>query len=179
MDKRFGRKGMLWIALGLVALLFLCLVVACLGAATVFAPRQGGVWMQPPAGEQGAVPPAQFYPLHGTWGPLGVVGAGLHLLLKLFLFGLLVLLVVRLVGWLFWGRWRACPPHGYGPWKGAPQGAPGDEAGEPGSAWRRHPWHHHHRHWGPPPWWAPRPPAAPEAEAGEEEPDAGYTGPME
>ncbi len=189
MDKRFGRWGM-WVALGTVALLFLCVVVGCFGAAALFTQRPSGVWMQPQAGEGGAVPPAVVYPAHGGWGPLGILGAGVSLFLKLLLLGLLVLLLLRLVRRLLWGRGHACPPYWYGGWKGAPQGTAGGEEGEADSGtawgpppWRRHAWRHHHP-WGPPPWWGSpqQGKPAPEPEPGEpapDAPDAEYTGPME
>jgi hypothetical protein len=189
MDKHFGRKGM-WFALGALALVFMCILL-CGAAATVFAPRGGGGWVQAPAVEDGAVPPAVVYHGHGGWGPLGILGAGLGLLFKLAFFGLLIVLLLRLVRRLFWGGWHTCPPPWYGPWQGASQGASGGEgeAPAPGAGWGPPPWKHHawrhHRHhrWGPPPWWGPQPPGqAPEREAGEEEPqapDSEYTGPME
>lgn len=190
MDRRFGRRGK-WFALGLLALVFLC-IVACIGTAAMLALRPAGIWMQPPAGEGGVVPRAVYHPAHGIWAFLRF-GAGL-----LFL-GLFVLLILKLVRRLFWGSWHAVSPYGYGPWWGAPQGAPEGEAGgsETGAGWRPPAWkrrawrHHHHAHpWGPPPWWGPRPPTGSEAEAsagslaeaGEDQPDGPaneYTGPME
>lgn len=191
MDKRFGRWGM-WVALAMVALLFFCVVVGCFGAAAISTLRPAGAWMPPQGGEGGAVPPTVFYPAHGGWGPLGVLGAGMSLFLKLLLVGLLVLLLFRLVRRLFWGRWHTCSPYGYGPWKGVPQGVPGGEAEDPdaGTAWgpppwKRHAWRHHHRAWGPPPWWGSPPEEggpAPETESGEpvpDPPDSEYSGPME
>lgn len=189
MDKYFGRKGM-WIVLGVLALLFLCIVAGCLGTATLFAPRQGGVWMQAPASEDGAAPPMAFYPAHGRWGPLGIVGAGLGLVFKLLFFGLLVLLLLKLVGRVIFGHCHPYRGYWYGPWRTAPQGGPEGEAAPEADAawgpspWRRHAWRHHPHRWGPPPWWGPRPQArpAPEAGAGEEasdRPDSGYTGPQE
>lgn len=191
MDRRFGRKGM-WFALGLLALVFLC-IVACIGAAALLAPRPAGTWMQPPAGEGGAMPPVVYHPAHGLWALLRF-GVGL-----LFL-GLLALLILKLVRRLVWGPWHAVSPYGYAPWKSAPQGTAGGEAegsetgvgwGPP--AWKRHAWrHHHHPHpWGPPPWAAPQPPeqagcggqpGPAQAEAEEDGPDrpaSDYTGPME
>ena len=192
MDRHFGRWGM-WFALGVLALVFLC-ILACIGSAAFLAPRPAGTWVQPPAGGEGVIPPTVSHPAHGVW---GFLGAGIGVLFKLLLFGLLVLVLLKLVGRLFWGRWHAIPPYGYGPWQGAVPGAPSNEAEGPGPGvgwrppnWKRHAWrHHHHPHaWGPPPWWAPQPPAGPtaeggpEGEAGEGEqdtPSGEYTGPME
>jgi hypothetical protein len=184
MDSHFGRKGM-WFALGVMALAFLC-IVACLGAAAIFAPRGGGVWVQAPVGEGGAAPPTAFYPAHG-------IGAFLRLGVGLLFLGLLVLLAMKLVRWFFWRPWHAVSPYGYRPWRCTPQGTPQGEAEGSGPdvgwgppAWRRHAWrHHYHPHpWGPPPWWGPKPEPepSPEGEAGEVAPDAPaskYTGPME
>ncbi|MEJ2208806.1 MAG: hypothetical protein P8129_07200 [Anaerolineae bacterium] len=197
MDKQFGRKGM-WFALGVLALVFLCLL-ACGAAAAVFAPRGGGVWVQPPASEAGAVQPPMVYYAHGGWGPLGLLGAGIGLLFKLAFWGLLAMLFLGLLRRLFWGRRHACPPPWYGAWQGAPQGASGGEGEAPAagpcwgpspgvgcgpSPWRHHAWRHHRHHrWGPPPGWGPQPPEqAAEGGAGEDEPqapDSEYTGPME
>jgi hypothetical protein len=194
MDRHFGRRGM-WLALGVLALVFLC-TMTCIGAAALLSPRGGGVWVQAPAGEGSAMPPAVYYPGHGIWTSLG---AGVGLLFKLLFFGLLILLLLKLVGRLFWCRWHAVPPYGYGPWGSTPQGAPegGAEGSDPGTggeppAWARPVWRHHrHRHpWGPPPWWESKQPAGPapqagpevQAEAGEAKPDAPtgqYSGPME
>jgi hypothetical protein len=190
MDRYSGRKGK-WFALGVLALVFLC-IVTCIGAAAMFSLRPAGTWVQPPAGEGAVNPPEVFYPSYGIW---GFLGAGIGLLFKLLLFGLLLLALLKLVGRFLWGRWHAVPPCGYGPWPGASQGAPRDEAegSEPGVGWGSPPWtrhtwrHHRHPHPGhPPAWWGPPPgpatQAGPEGEAGEGEPDAPsgeYTGPME
>jgi hypothetical protein len=187
----------MWFVLGVLALVFLC-ILACGAAAAVFAPRSGGVWVQAPSGaadgQAGAVPPATAYHTYGAWGPLGIVGAGLGLLFKLFLFGLLALLLLGLVRRVLWGHRRMCPPYWYGAWRTAPQGGPQGEGEAPDAGagwgpppWKRHAWRYHHHHpWGPPPWWGPQPPQppeqAPERGTGEGEPgapDGEYTGPME
>jgi hypothetical protein len=190
MERHFDRRGK-WFALGLLALVFLC-IVACIGAATLHALRPAGIWMQPPAVEGGAVPPTVYYPAYGIG---AFLGGAIGLLSKLVFFGLLAVLFLKLVGRLFWGRWH----YAYGPWRCAPEGAAEGEAeaAEPAVGWgarvgKRRTWRHHrHAHsWGPPPWWGPQPPSGSEAQAqpeaqaesGEDEPDgpAGeYTGPME
>ena len=52
MDKQFGRRGM-WFALGILALVFMC-ILACCAAAAILVPRGGGVWVQAPAGAPAA-----------------------------------------------------------------------------------------------------------------------------
>lgn len=191
MDRYLGKKGM-WFALGILALVFLC-ILACGAAAAIFAPRAGGVWVQAPSGvpsgEAGAAPPVVVYHGHGAWGPLGILGAGLGLLFKLAFFGLLLILLLRLARRLFWGGWHTCAPPWHGPWPGAPGSegeAPEGGAGRGPAPWQRKAWRHHRHHhpWGPPPWWGtqPQPGPGPEGEAGEEAPEGPegtYTGPME
>jgi hypothetical protein len=166
MDERFRGRG-LWIGLGAVALIFLCLLMMAGAAGAVLAPsRAAPVVVQPPAAGEGAVqPPAVYY------GPglLGGLGYGIGVLFKLAFLGLLLLLVLGLVRRLFWGprHWWAhyCAPVPSGEgWQGQPGGA------QPQA--HRH-WFHR---WGPPPWCG----CAHEGAAGETgEASAGYSGPQE
>lgn len=145
MDERFRGKG-LWIGLGGVALIFLCVMMCGLGTmATMFMSR-GADYVVPPAVEEGAPPPPAAYG-HGpvarggsfAHGPFGFLGSVLGGLFKLAVFGLLFLVIIKMVMRLLW-RHRACGPrHGGKP----PAGDPGDW----GPPWRA--WHKHHRHWGP------------------------------
>jgi hypothetical protein len=142
MDERFRGKG-LWVGLGLLAVIFLCLMLCGLGALSMFTTRSGPVYVQPPAGEEGAVPPST-YPGHGVlgmgrydgWQPFGILGFGISMLFKLLFFGLLLLLFVGLIRRIFWGhRWWG-PPRGHKPpqgkeWKGRPH------------AWGPWAWHWH------------------------------------
>ncbi len=152
MDERFRRKGF-WIGVGGVAIIFLCLMLCGLGALSMFATRSGPVYVQPPAGEEGAVPPST-YPGHGPlgmgwyggWQPPGILRLGIGILTLLF-FGLLLLLFLGLIRRMFWGhRWWG-PPLGYKP----PQSKEGED--EPHAAWGPWAWHRHHKQWGPPSWW--------------------------
>ena len=171
MDERFQGKG-LWIGLGALAIIFLCLMLC--GMAAMFAGPRGAVYVQPqrhsggahtmaPGGE-GAVAP----PVYHGYGPFGFILAGVGFLFKLAFFGLLLLLGLGLVKRILWG------PRCWGPAPGwrSPAGPEGE-----GNAYATPPavapwaWHHHHhrKHWGPPPWWGPPPEAAEEAdEPGEE-----------
>jgi hypothetical protein len=182
MDERFRGKG-IWIGLGALALLFLCVMLAGFAVMAVFAPRLGPAYVvapqaQPPAGGEGAAVPVPAYgyaPMgwYAGWGPFGIIGFGIGLVFKLFFFGLVLLLLFRLVRRILWG-----PRHwGYrywGPYGGGkpPEGKEGE--GAPHAASGPWAWHHPHRHWGPPPWWGPEPKAG-EADTAESE----YTGPQE
>lgn len=186
MDERF-RKHKHWFGLGALLLIFLCIMLCAFGAlATMFtrsAPGYGAVpYVQAPAVEEGAAPPATYQghgPLgrHSGFGPLGLIGAGIGLIFKLLLFGLLLVLLLGLVRRIFWGhRWS------YGHWgPPCPPGAPprGDKGADaPASGWGPPPWHHHGKHWGPPPWCQQEAKQAAEPDKPEAaEPD--YTGPQE
>jgi hypothetical protein len=186
MDERFKGKRM-WLGFGALAVIFLCVMLCAFGAiATMFTrhtPLYGQVpYVQAPAGEEGAAPPATYHgPVgvrgHDNFGPLGLIGAGLGLIAKLLFFGLLLALLFGLVRHLFWGRrWR------YGHWgPPCPPGVPptGDQGADaPPAGWGPPAWHHHGKHWGPPPWWRQEAGQAPE----QDKPDAAepdYTGPQE
>jgi len=160
------RGKRLWIVLGALALVGLCLVL-CLGAAAFFAlhPGQGHrVALDAPSTavqEGGAATPTYQGPF--GWGmdrPRGfgpvrlLFRAGLCALPLLF-FGLILFMVVCLARRRYWG-------HGH--W-GPPPGAQAPEGGKRGGPWA---WHHHGHPWGPPSGPAPEPPS----EQGEpEEPD--------
>ena len=189
MDEKF-RRNKHWFGLGALLIIFLCVALCGLGAmATMFtrsAPGYGAVpYVQPPAAEEGAAPPATYYghgPLghHGGGGLFGIIGAGIGLIFKLAFFGLLLLLLLGVVKRIFWGHhfgryahWGPPSPPGK-PWPGKK----GEGESRDYAQWGPHAWHRHFKHWGPPPWWGP------EAEAArqEDEPDTAeseYTGPQE
>ena len=105
MDERLGGKGLL-VGFGALAIIFLCLMLCGLGAMATFwmrsGPMYGEGYIQPPSGEEGAVPPQVYYGPGGVgrhvgYGPLGIVGFGFSLLFKLLFFGLLLLLLVGLI----------------------------------------------------------------------------------
>lgn len=181
MDERFRGKTM-WIGLGAVAIVFLCVALCGFGAMATLFLRSGSTYevvpyVQPPAGEEGAVPPPVQYghgPVglgrHDGWGPLGILGSGISLIFKLLLLGLLLLLLFGLVKRLLWGRWSWCPPY----WHRSPEGKEGESKPQGQGPWA---WHHHRKHWGPPPWWG----AEPEPAREQDEPDTAddeYTGPQ-
>ena len=189
MDKHFRGKG-LWIGIAALGIVFLCLLV--FGAmAMMFTVRSGPVYVQPPTGAEGAVPPTQYYghgPLgmggHRGVGLFGIIGAGIGLIFKLLFFGLLLLLGLGLVKRFFWGRhhWAyrhwgpPCPPGT------TPKGKAGED--DPHAGWGPPPWHRHGKHWGPPAssaWWgADAEQAGKEDEpAAEDNEGAEYAGPQE
>jgi hypothetical protein len=175
MDERFRGKG-LWFGLGALALIFLCLLLMAGAISAVLAPsRVVPVYVQPPAGGEGAVQPAV------TYGPglLGGLVFGIKMLLKLVFLGLLLCLLFGVGRRLFWGPYRWWPhycapvPSGRG-WEGRPGGG-----AQPHFPERRH-WHHP---WGPPPWWGAAPERAADENEGSGTPEAdataGYSGPQE
>jgi hypothetical protein len=185
MDEKFRGKGM-WIGLGAVAIVFLCLMLIGFAAVAAFAPHLGPIYgvapqVQPPAGSEGGAVPAPYYgyaPLRGGagFGLFGILGFGIGLIFKLLFFGLLLLLFFRLIRHLLWGPrhwgyrhwgpcWGAKPPEG--------KEGQGPSGATPGPwAWP------HHRHWGPPPWWAPESGPAPET-GKPDTAESEYTGPQE
>jgi hypothetical protein len=186
MDEMLRRKR-LWIGLGALALIFMCVMVAGAGLVALLAARPGPVYgvvpqVQPPAGGESGAMPAPYYgyaPVRGSlgWGLFGIVGFGIGLFFKLLVLGLLLMLFFRLARRLFWGprywgyrHWGPCCPDK------SPQGGPGE--GTSGAAQGPWAWHRHHRHWGPPPWWGPEPgPASQTDKPQTAEPE--YTGPQE
>ncbi len=172
MEKHLRGKG-LWIGLGVLGVLFLCLLV--FGAGTMmFAGRSAPVYVQPAPGAEGAAPLPQGYyghgPMglgrHGGFGLFGIIGFGLGLIFKLLFFGLLALLLLGLVRRFFWGHRHPAwmhygkPPKGE-KWEGKPHAW--------GPPWA---WHHHGGPCGPQ--------AEAEAEADEsDDSESAYTGPQE
>ena len=168
MDERFDRRRG-WFAVGAGARVFLCLMLCAFGAlATMMfrsAPAQGVVgYVQPPSGQEGeAAPPTYYYPVppatgHGAGhGPLGFLSAGVGLIVKLMVAGLLALLFLGLAKRVLWGhrpgRW-----HHWGP---PPKGNGGK--GRPRHPWGPWAWHCGEQ-WGWPE----------EAEAESDEPDEAY-----
>ena len=176
MDEHFRRKG-LWIGLGALAIVFLCMMMCGFGA--LMRTSRGPVYVQPPVAEEGAAPPPQAYYGYGpssmgrtgAHGPFGFFFGFIGGLFKLAFFGLLLLLGIGLIKRIFWGRRCWGPPPGWKP----PDGA--QNAGHTKAGWGPQGWHHH-RHWGPPPpWWTP-----PETDAEQDESDSDdpvYSGPQE
>jgi hypothetical protein len=171
MDERFGRKR-LWIGLGALGLVFLCLVacglltlVGLVPRPAVLVPQPGTALGQPQGSEDGAVPPAQVYdygrPAVGWFpggGLLGLLAYGISLLFKLAFWGLLLMLLLGLVRRLFWGPRHWCRPGAHEHWKQHPHAG----------WWDRHPHGAHSRG---------KPDAAGEGdEPGA--PDAEYSGPQ-
>jgi hypothetical protein len=150
MDERFRGKG-LWIGLGAIAIVFLCIMLCGMGA--MFAGPSSQVYVQPPVAQEGSAPPPPAMYGHagigryGTVGPLGFVFGAIGALFRLAFLGLLLLLGLGLVKRIFIGHRCWGPLPGWKP----PEGQEG--AGKPHAAWEPQAWRHHHKHWGPPPWW--------------------------
>jgi hypothetical protein len=142
MDERFRGRG-LWVIVGILGIVFLCLMLCGLGAMVTTFTRSQAVYIQPPVDEGGAVPPQVYqgplgrgqYAGHGLF---GLFASGIGLLFKLAFLGLLLLLLFGLVKRLIWGprHWHRTGPH-YGDrppkgkeWKGQPH------------AWGPWAWHH-------------------------------------
>ena len=167
MDERFRGKGM-WIGLGALALVFLCVMMCGLAVMAMMGLSTGADYIVPPAGEEGAAPPPAAYgygPLarggaiaHGPFGFLFTVLGGLF---KLAVLCLLLLVGIKLVMRLFWGHGYCGPRH----WGKRPKG----EEGDWGPPW--HAWHRHRRQWGP--GW--QPPGEDEAAEDYGTPDQEYT----
>jgi hypothetical protein len=184
MDERFRGKE-LWIGLGALGIVFLCVMLCGMGAFLTLASRSGPVHMpvpqiQPPAdGGSVAPPPATYY----GYGPMGVPRFGgfsfIGGLFRLAFAGILLLMFLGLLKRVFWGRrhwgYRHCGPvhKMHGPWgphnKGGPTGH---------KEWRGKPY----PGWGPWAWCGPydqpeEDPAGEQAEPTAEETE--YTGPQE
>lgn len=172
MDEKFKGKEM-WVGLGALAIVFLCVMLCALGAMSMLFMRNDVAYVQPPVSEEGVVPPPVLQghgPLgmgrHGHFGPFSLLFGAVGFLFKFLFFGLLLLLLLGLVKRVFWGprywhtkHWGA--HHGGKPPKGKPHG-----------------W------WGPWAWHCHGGPWEEDAEtpAGESESDAdeaGYSGPQE
>jgi hypothetical protein len=149
MDERFRGKR-LWIGLGALAIIGLCLMLFLGTMAAFVLLRSSSAYgtvphmeqVQPPTGqEEGAVPQLRYGP--GSWGigrhhgrvRLGLLFMGALCVLPLLFFGLIALLAVGLARRRCWGRWSEG------------EGGSGGTCGpcRPGD------WHHHGWHWGPPP----------------------------
>jgi hypothetical protein len=141
MDTHFRKRGM-WIAVLALAIVALCMLLALGGTLVMGATRSGPVYLQPPAGEEGAVP---LVPHYGPFAGGRHAGAGIvrFVLLGGGLFaGFLVLgLILALLAGLSKRVWRQPPEGGdastWRPWHGHRQAAyhepPRPEAGvEPG-----------------------------------------------
>jgi hypothetical protein len=159
MDEWFRGKG-IWVGLGFLAIIFLCVVMCGAGVMVMLGTRAGPAYggapqVQAPAGEEGAVPPTIYHGYSG-YGLFEVLSSGIGLLFKLLFLGLVLLLLFGLVRRLFWGHRHWYPPYPGQPpegreWKGKPHGP-----------WA---WHHYRQRGGPSPWWGPE--SEPAAEEGE------------
>jgi hypothetical protein len=164
MDERFRGKG-IWVGLGVLAIIFLCLMMCGAGVMVMLGTRVGPAYgvvpqVQPPAAEEGAAPPAIYHGYGGS-GLFAVLSSGIGLLFKLLFFGLILFLLFGLARRLFWGHRHWCPPYPGQP----PEGK--DWKGQPHAPWA---WHHYRQHGRPPPWWSTESePAADEGEPNEAE----------
>lgn len=176
MDERFKGKG-LWIGLGALVIVFLCIGLCALGAMGMMFTRTSvaPVPYVPQVTEDGAVPPP-VYQGHGPIGmgrlghagPFGFFGGVIGFFFKLAFFGLILLLFLGLIKRICWG-----PRH----WRYAHPGKPPTP-----EEWKK--WKHKHHGWGPPwTWHCQGAPWEQKAEADQEdeaEVDASaYTGPQE
>lgn len=146
MEERLGRKR-LWMGLGVLGLVFLCLtacglltLVGLVPRPAVLVPGPGAALGQAQGGDGGAVPPAQAYeygrPAAGWFpggGLLGLLAYGISLLFKVAFWGLLLMLLLGVVRRLFWGPRHWCRPGGHEHWKEHPH-----------AGWRA--WHPHGAH---------------------------------
>lgn len=173
----WARRG-LWIGLGGLGIIFLCLLVCgsivFLAAVGRSGPIQGiAPYVQPPAGEEGVAPLTSHGPFGVSrtagWGLFGILSMGLGLLFKILLLGLFLLLLFRLVRHLVWGRCYYSPYAWARPSR-SPAGSARGEGGNARTDWGPRAWHHPRGHWGPPPWWGPHPEQDGKAEAGEDQP---------
>ena len=163
MDERF-RSSRLWIILGALGILFLCLMLCGLVTMAFGVMRSGPVYGTIPQapGAEGPAPPQLYYG-PGAGGPLGFVAQGVGTLIRLAFLGLLVLLFIGLIRRLFWGP-RHCR---FGSWGRPPEGQEWKGNTHPGwGPWGRH-WH------GEPPEQRDQP-ASPEDEP--EDPDLAFHG---
>jgi hypothetical protein len=162
MDKRFRHRGIL-IGLGILAIIFLCLMVGGAGVFMLTA-RPGPAYgvapqVQPPAEGGSAPAPYSYGPhamgRHGGFGPLGIIGFGFRMLFRLLLLGLLLMLFLGIARRVMWGRRWHHHPGRYYRGKKPPEGVPGSsDQGEWGPCGHFGPWHwHHHGKHGPPPGW--------------------------
>jgi hypothetical protein len=155
MDERFRGKE-LWIGLGALGIVFLCVMLCGMGAFMTLVSRPGPVHMpvpqvQPPTGDGSvAPPPATYY----GYGPMGAPRFGgfsfIGGLFRLAFAGLLLLMFIGLIKRIFWGRRRwgyhHCGPGGkmHGPWsphyKGGPPGGK-EWKGKPHAGWGPWGWH--------------------------------------
>jgi hypothetical protein len=178
MDERFRDKR-LWIGLGGLAIIFLCIAMCGLAPMAMFTLRQVPAYAplpytQPPAAEDGAVSPPAYYGYspfgggrHAGFSPLGFIAS-------LFLAGLFALLLLGLLKRVLWGGWCGGPHRrrGFHHWHRPV--APEDKEWRGGA----------HAAWGPP--WGWHGPGQ-DAEAGTDQPDepahqddeTPYTGPQE
>jgi len=146
MEERFGGKR-LWMGLGALGLVFLCLMAcglltlaALLPRPAVIVPQSGTTVGQPAASEDGAASQAQDY-AHGRpaagWfsggGPLSFLAYGISLIFKVAFWGLLLMLLLGFFRRLFcWPRYWCRPGWDEG-WQDRPHGG-----------WRA--WHPHGMH---------------------------------
>ena len=170
MDERLRGKG-IWVGLGVLAIVFLCIMMC--GMSAMFAGPRSAVYVQPLVAEESSAPPPQPPALHGygpsgsgrygALGPFGFFFGIIGAIFRLALFGLLLLLGMGLLKRIFFGRRCWGPPPGWRP----PGGKEVDEKAY--ATWGPRAWHRCHRRWGPPPWWeAPSEPDTEDDEPGEQ-----------
>jgi hypothetical protein len=182
-DEFYKRKG-LWIGLGALAIIFLCVMLCMMGAFFTVSTRSSMIYeavpqVQAPTGGESVAPPAVQY-----YGPLGVPRHGgfspFSILFRMLFFGLLVLLFIGLIKRIFWRHRHWAPyyrrhhPH-WPPAGTAPRGKPGKHPPHP--TWGPWAWHAYCG-WGEP----EDQPASQEEEAGTAETgteDVEYNGPQE
>ncbi len=177
MDERFRGKG-IWIGLGALAIIFLCLMMCGFGAMVTMATRSSSAYgvvpqMQPPIAEEASAPPPAYYghgPVgmgrHGGFGPIRFVFLGGGLLFTLLFFGFLLFLFVGAARHFRWGHRSWGPPF----WGKPPEGEEGE--GNAHAACGPWGWARYHGHWGPPP-------EPTDKEDDPDTPDSEYSGPQE
>jgi hypothetical protein len=170
MDEKFRGKG-IWVIVGILGIVFLCLMLCGLGAMVTTFTRSEAVYIQPPVDEGGAVPPQVYQAPLGIGrdaghGLFGLLAAGIGLLFKMVFLGLLLLLLFGLVKRLLWGPRHWHPRH-WGPHYGGKPPEGKAWKGQP-HAWGPWAWHHGQ------PWQTEDEPADKEEEP--EDPDLAYGG---
>jgi hypothetical protein len=148
MDERFKGKGV-WVAAGLLAVVFLCLMLCGLGAMVTSLFGSGRAYgpvpqASAPSGGEGAIAPQAYYGPLGVAHPFGMASFGLGMLFRMLFFGLILVLLIGLIRRLFWGprHWYPGYHRPYYPGK-PPKGEPGEGHPHPGwGPWARH-WHEH------------------------------------
>ncbi len=138
MDEKSGggfKRRKLWVGIGVLAVILLCLAV-CGSSVLFFGTARPGTGHRAFGGEH--PPPV------GRFAGWGLIGIGLAI--KLLFGGLLLLLLFYVLRRVCWGH----HPRGPHPWGRPPAGT--GEGVDPRNAWGSGDWSEDARHWGPPPW---------------------------